>query len=119
MTNNKITTLTSDSGEDLSTPVEIADSLNTYFQWVFVRDKTVDGYLPQYAQRTCTSCSDDGESIFTLEALYRKNDKLKDNKVIGVDKTSPIILKKCEAALSRPLLIIFKKNFSEGIVPTL
>ena len=34
LTNNRITTLTSDSGEDSSTPAEIAESLNTYFQSV-------------------------------------------------------------------------------------
>ena len=75
--------LTSDSGEDLSTPAEIADSLNTYFQSVFVKEKTVDEGLPHFASRTCTSCNDDGETIFTLEALYQEIDKLKDNKAKG------------------------------------
>ena len=96
------TTLTSDSGEDFSTPAEIADSLNTYFQSVFVKEKT--------------ACNDDGEAIFTLEVLYQEIDKLKDNKTICVDKASPIILKGGKAALSGPLLIIFQKSFSEGIV---
>ena len=98
----------------MSTPAEIADSLNTYFQSVFVKEKTVDEGLPHFASRTCTSCNDDGETIFTLEALYQEIDKLKD---IVVDKTSPIILKRCKAALSKPLLIIFQKRFSECIVP--
>ena len=66
---------------------------------------------------TSTSCNDDGKTIFTLEALYQEIDKLKDNKAICVDKASTIILKRCKAALSRPLLIIFQKSFSEGIVP--
>ena len=73
LTNNRITTLTSDSGEDLSTPAEIADSLNTYFQSVFVKEKTVDESLPHFASRTCTSCNDDGEIIFTLEALFHRH----------------------------------------------
>ena len=45
--------LTSDSGEDLSTPAKIADSLNTYFQSVFVKEKTVDEGLP-HLQNTLT-----------------------------------------------------------------
>ena len=117
LTNNRITTLTSDSGEDLSTTAEIADGLNTYFQSVFVKDKTVEEGLPHFASRTCISCNDDGKAIFTLEALHREIDNLKDNKAIGVDKASPVILKRCKAALSEPLLIIFQKSFSEGIVP--
>ena len=115
LTNNRITTLTSDSGEDLSTPAEIADSLNTYFQSVFVKDKTVEEGLPHFASRTCTSCNDDGKAIFTLEALHREIDNLKDNKAIGLDKASPVILKRCKAALSEPLLIIFQKSFSESV----
>ena len=103
-TNNRITTLTSDFGEDLSTSAEIADSLNTYFQSVFVKEKTVEEGLPHFASRTCTSCNDDGKVIFKLETLHRAIDNLKDNKAIGVDKASPIILKRCKAALSRPLL---------------
>ena len=117
LTNNRITKLTSDSGEDLSTPAEIADSLNKYFESVFVKDKTVDECLPHITHRTCTSCNDDGDAIFTLETLYKEIDKLKDNKAIGLEKASPIILKRCKDALSRPLIIIFQKSFSEGIAP--
>ena len=83
LTNYRIITLTSDSGEDLSTPAEKADSLNTYFQSVFVKDKTVDEGLPHFTHRTCTSCNDDGDAIFTLEALNREIDKPKDKKIIG------------------------------------
>ena len=82
LTNYRIITLTSDSGEDLSTPAEKADSLNTYFQSVFVKDKTVKEGLPHFAHRTCTSCNDDGEAIFTLDALYQKIDKLKITKLL-------------------------------------
>ena len=56
-------------------------------------------------------------AIFKLETLLREIDNLQDNKPIGVDKTSPIILKRYKAALYRPLLIIFQKSYSEGIVP--
>ena len=93
--NNKITTLTSDTGEDMSTPTEIVDSLNTYFQSVFVRDKNVDRELPHFTQRTGTECNDDENKIFTLEALYQAIDRLIEDKAIGVDKTSPSILKRC------------------------
>ena len=68
LTNNKLTTLTSDSGEDLSTPAVIADSLNTYFQSVLVKEKTFDECLPHFA-RTCFSINDDGKNIFALESL--------------------------------------------------
>ena len=39
-------------------------------------------------------CNDDGDAIFTLEALYLEIAKLKDNKAIGVNKA--IILKIAE-----------------------
>ena len=82
-----------------------------------MKEKTVDEGLPQVACRICTSCNDDRKAIFTLETLYREIDNLKDNKAIDVDKDSPAIMKRCKAALSRPLLIIFKKSFSDRIVP--
>ena len=110
-------TLTYDSGEDLSTPAEIAESLNNYFQSVFVKEKTIDEGLPHFASRTCTSRNDDGKAIFTLQALYREIGNLKDNKAIGKDKDILIILKRCKDALSRPILIIFQQSFSDGIVP--
>ena len=75
-TNNRITTLTSDPGEDLSTSAQIADSLNTYFQSVFLKEKTVDEGLHNLASRTCTFFNDDGKAIFTLEALHREIDNL-------------------------------------------
>ncbi len=65
------TALTSYSGEDLS---------------------TLDEALSHFASKTCTSCNDDGKAIFTLEALNREIDYLKDYKAIDVDKASPIIL---------------------------
>ena len=71
LTNNRITSLTSDSSEGLSTPAEKADSLNTYFQSVFVKEKTFDEGRSHFASRICTSCNDDGKAIFTLETLYR------------------------------------------------
>ena len=79
LTNSRITALKSDSGESLSTPFEIAECLNTYFQSVFVKEKIVYESLPHIACRTCTSCNDDGKAKFTLEALHREIDNLKDN----------------------------------------
>ena len=81
-----------------------------------MKEKTVDEGLPQFANRTCTSCNVDGKAIFTLEALFQEIDNLKDNRAIGVEKARPIILKRWKAALSRPFFIIFQKSFSEGIV---
>ena len=74
-------------GEDFSTPAKIADSLNAYFQSVFVKEKTVDEGLSHFTHR-CTSCNDDGDAKFSLEALYQEIDKLKDNNPIVMDKAS-------------------------------
>ena len=73
--------------------------------------------LLHFAQRNCTKCDVDENNIFTLKALHREIDKLKDYKAISVDKTSPYILKGCKAALLRPLIIFFRKSFTEGIAP--
>ena len=160
---HRIITLTSDTGEDLSTPAGKAESLNTYSQSLFVKDNEVDHSLPHFAQRNCTSCDDDANTIFSLEAMQREIDRLADNKAIGEDRLSPFVLKWCKyylaagpplgdlrrcylslsfifffnypgylieqsttskmrifklflvISLSRPLLIIFCKSFSEGI----
>ena len=63
-TNNRITPLTSDSDEDLSTPAEIADSLFTYFQSVFVKEKTVDEGLSQ------TSLAEPVPAATMMKKLY-------------------------------------------------
>ena len=107
--NNKITTLTSDTGEDMPAPTEIVDRLDTYFQSVFVRDKNFDRELPHFTQRTGSECNDDQNKIFTLKALYQTIDRLIDYNTIGVDKTIPFILKGCKMTISAPLLIIFGK----------
>ena len=92
----------------MSTLVEIADSLNTYFYSVFVKEKCVDENLPHFARRTCTS-NDDGKAIFTLKAQDREIYHLKDKNSIGVDKACPIILKRCTVALSKALLLFSKR----------
>ena len=49
----------------ISAPVEIADSLNTYFQSVFGKEKYVDGGQHfHFSSRNCTS-NDDGKALFT------------------------------------------------------
>ena len=83
LVNNRITTLTPDTGEDLSTPAEVADSLNTYFQSVFGKDNEVYHSLPHFAQRTCTSYDDDENTIFLIDALHQEIDRLEENKAIG------------------------------------
>ena len=107
-TNNIISSLISDSVDDLSSTAEIAYSLNTYFQSVFVRKKCLWKSL-HFASRTCTNCNDLKSYIY-IGSSYREIDNLKDNKAIWVDKA--IILKLCKAAFSRQLLIIFQKSFS-------
>ena len=77
--NNRITTLTSETVKYLPHAAEIADCLNIYFQSVFMKDNEVDHSLPHFAQRTCTSCDDDANTIFSLEALHRVIDRLEEN----------------------------------------
>ena len=55
-------------------------------------------------------------TIFTLETQHREIDNLKDNKAIGVDKASPLILE-MQGCSVETVLIIFQKIFSGGIVP--
>ena len=55
LTNNRIITLKSDSGEDMSTPTEIADSLNTYFQSVFVKKLLMKVSLTLLAEPVLTA----------------------------------------------------------------
>ena len=117
LVNKRITTLTSNTAEELSNPAEIVDNFKTYLQSVFVKDNEVDQSLPHCAQRTCTRCDDDANTIFSLETLHREIDRLKENKAIGEDTASPFVLKRSKTALSSRLLIIYRKSFSEGIAP--
>ena len=73
-----------------------------------MKEKYVDIGFYHFASRTCTS-NDDGKAIFSLEALDREIENLKDNKYIGLDKVCPIILKRCKAAQSRPLLLFSRR----------
>ena len=61
-----------------------------------MKEETVCEGIPHFSSRTCRSCNDDGRDIFTLEALSRETDNLKDKKAIGVDKACPIISKRCK-----------------------
>ena len=90
VTNSRIIRSLSDSGEDLSTPAEIADGLNTYFQSVFVKEKSVYKSLHHFASRTCYS-NDDVKTISTLEEM--------------------------QGCSVETVAFILQKSCSEGIVP--
>ena len=80
-----------------------------------MKNKTFVGNLPQFAKKTHPSCTDDEESIFTLEALYREINKLKDSKAIGVDRVSLIIVNQFRNVLPVQSLIIFKRVSSKAL----
>ena len=86
--------LTSDTGEDLSTPAEKADSINTYFRSGFVKVNEVNHSFPHFAQRTCTSCDNDENTIFSIEALHREIDRLEENQAIGEDRAKTYLCAK-------------------------
>ena len=100
--------------EDFTIPAEIDYSLINYFQ--SAKDSEVDHSLYHFAQKTCTSCDDDRNNIFSLETLNRKIDRM-EIKTIGEYKASPFVLKRCKTALCRQLLIILRKSFSDGMAP--
>ena len=82
-----------------------------------MKDNEVKNCLPYFDQRTCTNCDDDANTIFSLEALHQENEKLEENKAISKDRASSFMQKRCQTAISKPLLIIFRKSFSDGIAP--
>ena len=72
-----------------------------HIDWINFQDSRSDleltgpkiGNRGNVNRKISESFNDDGETIFTLEAL-QEIDKLKDNKAIGVDKASLVILKR-------------------------
>ena len=76
-----------------------------------------ESFVPPRKQKKSIDTVWINKKIKTLEAMHQEISRLLENKAIGEERLSPFVLKRCKTAISRPLLIIFRKSFSEEIAP--
>ena len=88
--------------------------MNDFFSSVFTKENTDS--IPKLDERNNGTFL--SEIILTREAIKNKLNKLNPNKAMGPDHIPSFILKTFSEELSLPLLFIFNKSLSEGVVPT-
>ena len=107
------------NGNQLNSRVDIANCLNKVFFDLFNND---DSSFP--TQVSTISTSNEGESasmnhiVFTVMDVKDKLEKLDATKSIGLDKVHPKVLKECSQSMSYPLMLIFKRSFETGELPS-
>jgi len=110
---DKVAQLTGDNGALSSTDQEAAQILGQFFSSVFVHETATQ--LEDSEQST--NQTDNPEVTIDEETVKRKLLKLQEDKEQGPDSIHPAVLRNCAYTLSKPLSLIFKKSFQEGILP--
>ena len=100
-------------GDLTSNDQEKANTLNNFFSSVFTKEKT--DTIPKLDDRNKGIFF--SELILTREAISKKLSNLNPSKAMGPDGILSFILKTFSEELSLPLLYIFNKSLSEGVVP--
>jgi hypothetical protein len=92
--------------------------LNSSFQSVFTHEPL--GELPSFIDRPGTEpIKLDISSMFVHYGIERRLEELDENKAIGPDNIHPRVLKRCAAAMERPLELIFRRSVLEERAPEL
>ena len=94
----------------------ICSTINDYFQSVFAPEVTTP--MPAFERRTQSNI-DISSNIFSTDTVAHHLSYLDESKSMGFDDIHPRTLKKCAAAFSIPLSLIYKKSFEMGIVPNI
>ncbi|RYE04931.1 MAG: hypothetical protein EOP33_08110, partial [Rickettsiaceae bacterium] len=83
-----------------------------YFQGQYTQSDEID------MDELLNECTQDAFEVEIGEDdVLKVLQSLKVNKGTGPDGVSPQILKNCAQSLSKPLTLLFKKSFEEGVVP--
>ena len=83
---------------------------------MFIVDEE-DAELPEFKRRTDKTFEADIDKMLGLEVIVKRLENLNVTKAMGRDKVSPMVLKSCAGEWAKVLQIIFKKSYSEGVVP--
>ena len=112
-TRTGISDLQTDDGTLLTSDVQKAEILNSFFSSVFT-DEDIS-IIPSLDVRSFDECLD---SInITPEIVKKKLDKLKTNKAAGVDNIHPLLLKECAIEISSIVTNIFNMSIKESTLP--
>ncbi|XP_047122918.1 uncharacterized protein LOC124806233 [Hydra vulgaris] len=109
---NNITLLETINSNITTDTGDICQSLNNYFQSVFVLES--EGSMPGFESRTEAVCVID-PTIFSI--VQKCLNSLDERKSTGYDGLHPRVLSKCSATFVKPLSLIYKCSFATGLVP--
>ena len=94
----------------------MAEELNMHFSSVFTREYTSSLPVPE-TKFNGSEGERLGQLVVTPEVVANKINNMKENKSLGVDGISPIILKEIVEQISTPVAHVFNMSLQEGIVP--
>ena len=109
---HKINSICRSDGSITNNNHEIACTLNSQFNSVFVDDSQDD--LPSFALRTNEILS---TVDFSYNDVFKILTSLDPNKSQGTDQVHPHVLVKCADSLSYPIFLILKASFITGTTP--
>ena len=95
-----------------SDDLDKANTLNTFFSSVFVKDTDyVDTYITSNTPNTLSFIT------ITEEQVHKKLSSLNQNKSPGPDHLHPKLIYELSGVLVKPFTILFNKSIQEGVVP--
>ena len=112
-TRTGISDLKNDKGEWITNDKDKATELNEFFSSVFTKEE--DDELPDFSSKTDSSISDIVVTETKVKSLLKA---LNVSKSTGPDNFHPRFLKETADNISYPIMILFNKSLSEGILPS-
>ena len=95
---------------------DIANCLNTVFFKAFSNPQVLDP--PVFEKRTNANHFFNYNQIFNLVKIKKLLGELDHRKSVGLDNVHPRVLKECCESLCLPLMLLFKKSYLEGSLPS-
>ena len=108
---SKVGPLLRDNGDYTSDSKEMADLLQDQYQSVFSTPKSNE---PLVIDQTIGGLND---IAFTISDIVEAIDEISATSAPGPDGFSAVFLKKCRDAVAKPLYLIWRRFFDDGITP--
>ena len=114
-TKTKIADLESNDGSLLSSDVQKAELLNSFFASVFTNEDT--SYIPSLEERKFSSTLEN--LTVTPCDVEKRLKRLKTTKSPGIDAIHPVLLKECASEICEVVADMFNKSINDGILPSM
>jgi len=108
-----VTNLCKEDGSVTTSDKEVAETLNSYFQTVFVKEEA----LQDEGQDPCNNYSQELQIEFDTNTVKKKLINLKKDKSPGPDGIHPMLLHSTADTIAKPLADIFNASFAQGVIP--